>query len=306
VDILESMADKPAQHDPSPAGPSPDGSSPDGQSAAISSVPDLLLDQIDALRVLRAPDERQKEQLLEQIGAHGAVEKEIVRELSAVRPLRHPDRFEEAHRLMMRSIEVLDRNGSRPAAIQGLAFLKPIAQWLVQQATRWIVRSHLNRLLNRIGGIYERREASSGWSTPEHAMLRRARLDVRRVQSGMNGKALGLPAFLLGGAFITSIASTLQSVARSALDSTIGVVLLAIAIILVLLILSWVALYSASVARRRIRLSSDQQIRALWETIGAAGKPPRDESLNFAVYAIILLVLSWIVIPLAIWLAITA
>ena len=30
------------------------------------------------------------------------------------------------------------------------------------------------------------------------------------------------------------------------------------------------------------------------------------ESYNFAVYAIILLVLSWIVIPLAIWLAITA
>ena len=29
------------------------------------------------------------------------------------------------------------------------------------------------------------------------------------------------------------------------------------------------------------------------------------ESYNFAVYAIILLVLSWIVIPLAIWLAIT-
>lgn len=208
--------------------------------------------------------------------------------------------------MMMRSIEVLDRNGSRPAEIHGLAFLKPIAQWLVQQATRWIVRSHLNRLLNRIAGIYERREANSSWSTPEHAMLRRARLDVRRMQAGMNGKALGLPAFLLGGAFITSIASTLQSIARSALDSTIGVVLLAIAIILVLLILSWVALYSASVARRRIRLSSDQQIRALWETIGAAGKPPRDESLNFAVYAIILLVLSWIVIPLAIWLAITA
>lgn len=274
--------------------------------STTSSVPDLLLDQIDALRVLRAPDDKQKDQLLEQIGAHGAVEKEIVRELSAIRSLRHPNRFEEAHHMMMRSIEVLDRNGARPAEIHGLAFLKPVAQWMVQQATRWIVRSHLNRLLNRIGGIYERREANAAWSTPEHSMLRRARIDVRRVQSGMNGKALGLPAFLLGGAFITSIASGLQSIARSALDSTLGVILLAITIILVLLILSWVALYSASVARRRIRLSSDQQIRALWETIGAAGKPPRDESLNFAVYAIILLVLSWIVIPLAIWLAITA
>jgi len=54
----------------------------------VTSVPDLLLDQIDALRVLRAPAEQQKEKLLEQIGAHGTVEKEMVRELSAVRPLR--------------------------------------------------------------------------------------------------------------------------------------------------------------------------------------------------------------------------
>jgi hypothetical protein len=47
-------------------------------------------------------------------------------------------------------------------------------------------------------------------------------------------------------------------------------------------------------------------MKALWETIGAAGKPPRDESYNFAGYAIILLVLAWIVVPLAIWLAVTA
>jgi hypothetical protein len=41
----------------------------------------------------------------------------------------------------------------------------------------------------------------------------------------------------------------------------------------------------------------------LWETIGAAGEPPRDESYNFAVYAIILLALAWIVVPLVIGLA---
>lgn len=266
----------------------------------------LLLDQIDALRVLRASNDQERSRLLEQIGAHGRVEQEIVQELSAIRPLHHPTRFEEAHHMMMRGIEVLDRNGSRAAEIHRVGFLKPVAQWFVQQSTRWIVRSHLNRVLNRISGIYERREASSGWSTPEHSMLRRARIDVRRVQAGMNGRALGLPAFLLGGAFITSIASALQSAAQSALDSTVGVIVMGAAIVLVLLLLSWVALYSASVARRRIRLSTDQQLKALWETIGAAGKPPRDESINFAVYAIILLVLSWIIVPLAIWLAIRA
>jgi hypothetical protein len=271
------------------------------------STPELLVDQIDALRVLRADTDDEKGRLLEQIGGKGIVEQEMVAQMSAIRPLHHhPDRFEEAHRMMMRGIEVLDRNGPRPAKVPNVGPLRPIAQWLVQQVTRWIVRSHLNRLTGRICGLYEKREANSDWGTREHAMLRRARLDARRVQANSSGNALGLPTFLLGGAALTSIASGLQSLARSAMDSTLGISVLGFIAVFVLGALSWVALYSAGVARRRIRLSTDQPMKALWETIGAAGKPPRDESYNFAVYAIILLVLAWIVIPLAIWLALTA
>jgi len=267
-------------------------------------VPELLLDQLDALRVLRADTDDEKDRLLEQIGGRGAVELEIVTEMAAVRPLRHPDRFEEAHRMFVRGLEVLDRNGPRPAPVRRLGPLGPVAKWLIQQVTRWIVRSHISRLLGRVGGLYERREANSAWGTPEHSMLRRSRLDLRRVQSGMNAKALGLPAFLLGGAFLTSIVSGLQSIARAALGTTSGTVVLGVVLCLVLAALSWVALYAAGVARRRIRLSTEQPARALWETIGAAGKPPRDESYNFAAYAIVLLVLSWIVVPIIVWQAI--
>lgn len=269
-------------------------------------TPELLVDQIDALRVLRADTDEEKGRLLEQIGGKGLVEQEMVSQMSAIKPLHHPDRFEEAHRMMMRGIEVLDRNGPRPATVPNVGPLRPIAQWLVQQVTRWIVKSHLNRLTARICGLYEKREANSDWGTRDHAMLRRARLDARRVQANSTGNALGLPTFLLGGAALTSIASGLQSLTRSAMDSTLGVSILGFIAVFVLGALSWVALYSAGVARRRIRLSTDQPMKALWETIGAAGKPPRDESYNFAVYAIILLVLAWIVIPLAIWLAVTA
>ena len=137
-------------------------------------------------------------------------------------------------------------------------------------------------------------------------MLRRARLDARRVQAGLGGKALGLPTFLLGGAFLSAISSGLRSVVDSALNHTWGVITLAVVLTLVFGGLSWAALYSAAVARRRIRLSTDQPVRALWETLGAAGRPPRDDSYNFAVYAIVLLVLSWIVVPLGVWLAIRA
>jgi hypothetical protein len=269
-------------------------------------TPELLVDQIDALRVLRADTDEEKGRLLEQIGGKGLVEQEMVSQMSAIKPLHHPDRFEEAHRMMMRGIEVLDRNGPRPATVPNVGPLRPIAQWLVQQVTRWIVKSHLNRLAARICGLYEKREANSDWGTREHAMLRRARLDARRVQTNSSGNALGLPTFLLGGAALTSIASGLQSLTRSAMDSTLGVSVLGFIAVFVLGALSWVALYSAGVARRRIRLSTDQPMKALWETIGAAGRPPRDESYNFAVYAIILLVLAWIVVPLAIWLAVTA
>lgn len=269
-------------------------------------TPELLVDQIDALRVLRADTDEEKGRLLEQIGGKGLVEQEMVSQMSAIKTLHHPDRFEEAHRIMMRGIEVLDRNGPRPSTVPNVGPLRPIAQWLVQQVTRWIVKSHLNRLTTRICGLYEKREANSDWGTREHAMLRRARLDARRVQANSSGNALGLPTFLLGGAALTSIASGLQSLTRSAMDSTLGVSILGFIAVFVLGALSWVALYSAGVARRRIRLSTDQPMKALWETIGAAGRPPRDESYNFAVYAIILLVLAWIVVPLAIWLAVTA
>lgn len=283
-----------------------ENSANDRDGTPLTQVPELLLDQIDSLRVLRADTDEEKGALLEQIGGKGVVEQEMVTQMAAIRPLQHPDRFEEAHRLVMRAIEVLDRNGQRPAVLPRLGPLRPVATWLVQLVTRWIVRNHLSRLLGRICGLYERREANSEWSTREHSMLRRARLDARRVHAGMNGKALGLPTFLLGGAFLGSIASALQSVARAALDSRAGVIVLSIVVMGVLAALSWVALYSAGVARRRIRLSTDQPVKALWETIGVAGKPPRDESFNFAAYAIALLLLSWIVIPLAVWLAITA
>jgi hypothetical protein len=269
-------------------------------------TPDLLIDQIDSLRVLRADSDEEKGRLLEQIGGKGLVEQEMVAQMSAVKPLHHPDRFEEAHRIMMRGIEVLDRNGPRPAKVPNVGPLRPVAQWLVQQVSRWIIKSHLNRLTGRICGLYEKREANSDWGTREHAMLRRARLDARRVQASASGSALGLPTFLLGGAALTSVASGLQSLARTAMDSTLGVSILGFITVFVLGALSWVALFSAGVARRRIRLSTDQPMKALWETIGAAGKPPRDESYNFAAYAIILLVLAWIVVPLAIWLAVTA
>ncbi len=265
-------------------------------------VDELLLDRIDALKVLRADTPEAKGALLEQLAGRGKVEQDIVNELSKVRPLWRPDRFEEAHRMAMRSLEVLDRNGARAAALpRKLGPLKPVAQYVIEQMTRWIVKGHQNTLVTRIRKMYERREANSAWSSPEHSMLRRARLDAARVELGYKGNQLGLPTFLLGGAVLSSIVSGLRALSDWALARVPALVVFAVVLAIVFAGLAWAALYAAGVARRRIRLSTDQPMKALWETVGAAGNPPKDGSYDFAVYAIILLVLLWVMIPLTIW-----
>ncbi|HEY4331098.1 MAG TPA: hypothetical protein VGM78_00955, partial [Ilumatobacteraceae bacterium] len=242
----------------------------------------------------------EKGRLLEKIGGPGKPEQDIVKELGALKPLWRPDRFEEAHRMAMRSIEVLDRNGARNATMPRIGPLKPVAQWVVKLITQWIVKNHQNTLVTRIRKLYERREANAIWGSPEQHMLRRARINAAQVETGFKAKTVGLPTFLFGGAFLTTIASGFQGVARSAISSAVGTIIFGAVLAALLAAFSWAALFGAGVARRRIRLSTDQPMKALWETIGSCGNPPRDASYNFAVYAIVLSVLAWIIIPLGI------
>jgi hypothetical protein len=272
----------------------------DGGRANI--VDELILDRIDALKVLRADTPEEKGALLERIAGRGKPEQDIIRELSKVRPLWRPDRFEEAHRLAMRSLEVLDRNGARAPKLPRLGPLTPVAGYVVEQMTRWIVKGHQNTLVTRIRKLYERREANSAWDTMEHHMLRRARIDAQRVEPGYKGNPLGLPTFLLGGAVLSTAVSGLQRLVRWAFGGKLGILIFAAAFGVVFFGLAWAALYSAGVARRRIRLCTDQPMKALWETVGACGRPPSDSSYDFAVFAIILLALAWVLIPLALYL----
>ncbi len=266
---------------------------------------DLLLDRIDALRVLRAESPEQQGAILEQIAVKGRAEQDIVKELSKVRPLWRPDRFEEAHRMAMRSLEVLDRNGARPPKMPRLGPLTPVAGYVVQQMTRWIVKGYQNRLVTRLRKLYERREANSEWGSREHVILRRARINAVQVEQGFKGNQLGLPTFLLGGAILSTVVSGLRAFFGWAISGIVGILVFAVVLALVFAGLAWAALYAAGVARRRIRLSTDQPIKALFETIGACGNPPKDDSYTFAVYAIVLLVLAWVLIPAALWLLIS-
>ena len=261
-----------------------------------------LLDRIDALRVLRASSPEEKGRLLEEIGGPGQVEQDIVSQLSKVKPLWQPTQFPEAHRLAMRSLEVLDRNGVRGAPMpRPLGPLKPVVGVIVQLVTRWIVRGYQNSLASNIRKLYERREANSIWGSPAHVMLRRARINAVQVEQGLKSNPVGVPGFLLGGAALSGMLSALAGAVGSAVQDGTGRIILGVAIGAVMLGLSWVAIYAASIARGRIRITTQQPIKVLWDTIGAAGGPPKDHSYTFALVAIILMVVAALAIPLIVW-----
>ncbi len=150
--------------------------------------------------------------------------------------------------------------------------------------------------------LYERREASAVWGSLEHRSLRRARKDMARVERGLRSDRMKLPTFLLGGAFLTGALSAVLSGVVAATRNVSLLVVLALVTVVLLVVLSWVSIYAAAVARHRIRLSTDWALTALYQAIGAAGKPPRDHSYNLAIVAITCMLAAILVLPLATWL----
>jgi hypothetical protein len=278
--------------------------------AVLPTVPaerNLILDELsahlDSIRVLRAQNPDEAGAVLESVGVSGKAEADIVDQLAKIKPLWRPDRFEEAHRLIMRALEVIDRNGPRVAKLPRMGPLKPIAEWAVQLFTRLIVKNYQQAVIDRVRHLYSRREANSVWGSPEHRMLRRARIDAERVAPGLKGNALGLPTFLLGGAFLSSILGALGNLAKTVAAAR-SLLIVAIAVMAVLFAaLSWVMIYSAAVARRRNKLTLDQPLKALFETIGACGNPPRDDSFTFATLALVFTGLAFLIIPIGIGIA---
>jgi hypothetical protein len=266
----------------------------------------LILDELgqrlEQFRLLDA-DEEGADRILAELGGSGKVELDMVGELAAHRPLGHPERVAEAHALAMHALEVLTRNGGRPPSQLRLVPLTPVARFAVQQVIRFIVRSHESHVIDSVRDLYARRLAWVPVHDPARTALVRARLDAERATQSYKEKAFGIPTFLLGGAFISSIAQSAQGGASRAAGSRTGLVVTIVATFVLLAAASWVILRGAAIARRRIRLTLDRPLAALWETIGWCGRPPRDTARTFAVVAIVLTALGWLLIPLAVLLA---
>ncbi len=274
----------------------------DPPTEADPSVPaDLVLDEIDekfaAFQAFRKSDTDAADAILGSLGAQDDVDRDIVLELSSRRPLGHPQRFVEAHALAVRSLEVLDRNGARGVKVRGLGPLSPVAAYLTQQVAHFIVRSHQAVLADRMLRLYTRREANCAPDDAARRMLTRARMHMERLAPGFKRSVVGVPAFLLGGAVVSAGARVLTGAIAAANASLWNKIVAVVVVGLVVAGAAWVILRGAAVARRRIQLTTDRPMAALWQTIGRCGDPPQDPARAFALIALVLAALPWILIP---------
>jgi hypothetical protein len=256
---------------------------------------DELAERFERFRILRNNDE-DTDAILDEIGARGEREKRIVNELAMQVPLAYPNRFEAAHRLVIRSLEVLDRHGFRSPSLPKLGPLYPLARYAVELMARFIVRSHQANIVDSMRHLYGRREARARRDDPVRRSLAHARIESERLAPGFKGNPVGVPGIFIG-LLVPIIAAGSQSIGRGLGASSAVIVILAVLGFLLFGGLAWVFLRGAAVARRRIRLTVEEPLKALWETIGGAGGPPTDDARTIALVAIILTAIGWLIIP---------
>lgn len=260
---------------------------------------DDLISRLDSFQLLQNSTGADADAVLADLGATSKVDRDIILELGAKRPLGYPNRFEDAHGLAVRSLEVLDRNGHRSIPVPNLSFLSPIVSFLVQIVTQFIVRSYISSVIDAMHRLYERREAAS-WADWEHLpMLTRARIHTERIRPGFKRSKLALPAFLFGGAILSPVIGVVQNAIGSFKNQTLRIILLVV-LFLLLSFVSWVLVHGSAVARRRIRLTAENPVNALYQVIGRCGEPPRNMSTVFAVISLILTIVSLIVVVVGI------
>lgn len=263
-------------------------------------VIDEISEKLDQFRILRKSDPEATDALLDELGAHHKVDREIILQLSATRVIGQPQGFRAAHQLALRALEVLDRNGARGADLKGVGPFEPIAQFWVQFFTRFIVRNYEADVIDAIRNLYTRRLAWCAPDDPGKPLLLQARREVERATPTYKRNAIGLPTFLLGGAVLSGFFGVLRGFFDWALGSRTAVSIASLVLIAVLVFASWAILKGAAVARRRIRLTTERPLQALWETVGRCGNPPEDQARQFALIALIVTIASFLVVPAAV------
>ena len=274
---------------------------------APGQLPDdhLILDEVTqqlatTFQLLSGDPDEAAERALAEIGVDTRTEAALLGEIAAAGPLAHPDRFEQSHRLVMRALEVLDRDGWKHPVLRRLGPFSGAAGGAVQFVARTIVRGHVSNVVHALSRLYARRESQSQTASAERRMLARARIQADRLALGYKGGSLPLPTVLIGGAAVPVLASIARQFGAVKGQGPLLVVPLGVILAIVFAALAWVLLQGAGLAHRRIKVTLDPSLAALYETIGHCGNPPRDDSAAIAAAAIALTALAWFVVPIAI------
>jgi hypothetical protein len=265
----------------------------------------LILDEVTqqlatTFQLLSGDPDEAAERALAEIGVDTRTEAVLLGEIAAAGPLAHPDRFEQSHRLVMRALEVLDRDGWKHPVLRRLGPLSGVAGGAVQFVSRTIVRGHVSNVVHSLSRLYARRESQSQTASAERRMLARARIQADRLTLGYKGGSLPLPTVLIGGAAVPVLASIARQFGAVKGQGPLLIVPLGVILAIVFALLAWVLLQGAGLAHRRIKVTLDPSLAALYETIGHCGNPPRDDSAAIAAAAIALTALAWFVVPIAI------
>jgi len=274
---------------------------------APGQLPDdhLILDEVTqqlatTFQLLSGDPDEAAERALAEIGVDTRTEAALLGEIAAAGPLAHPDRFEQSHRLVMRALEVLDRDGWKHPVLRRLGPFSGAAGGAVQFVARTIVRGHVSNVVHALSRLYARRESQSQTASAERRMLARARIQADRLTLGYKGGSLPLPTVLIGGAAVPVLASIARQFGAVKGQGPLLIVPLGVILAIVFALLAWVLLQGAGLAHRRIKVTLDPSLAALYETIGHCGNPPRDDSAAIAAAAIALTALAWFVVPIAI------
>jgi hypothetical protein len=88
-----------------------------------------------------------------------------------------------------------------------------------------------------------------------------------------------------------------------AFSSFINQVVSLVFILVVFAASSFVILQGSAIARRRISLTLDRPLKALYETIGRCGDPPKDQARVFAILSVVGVAVVSFSVPIALIIA---
>lgn len=266
----------------------------DGDSPTPKRRSDRVIGPFDALHIITEGNPDKAEAALERLVESDEVERAILVELASPAVIADPDAFPAAHHAFARGLEIYDRNSRLLPTKLPTGFLRPLVTPLVGLLARSIARRHQRRIVLEVLRLYMLREAASTIDSPEHQMLRPARKQVQRLTPELSTTGFVIPAFLVGGAALSAVASFLADLLHTGQGR---IAVLAVTLVLTVGVF-WCVLMAAAVTRRRTRLAIDQPLRTLWDTLGGAGRPPRDPTRLFVAGATTFLILGWVLAPL--------